>query len=99
MGKQAFLFDMDGTLIDSMDYWNNLKHRVCDLYFKRTGVKIVLSENELLLSQQNPNLLFTNAKNLVKTVKSANSKYIVFTKDTCTIKHFNITHKGITMKI
>lgn len=43
---------------------------------------IVLSENELLLSQQNPNLLFTNAKNLVKTVKSANSKYIVFTKDT-----------------
>ena len=43
---------------------------------------IVLSENELLLSQQNPNLLFANAQSLVKTVKSANSKYIAFTRDT-----------------
>ena len=75
MGKQAFLFDMDGTLIDSMDYWNNLKHRVCDLYFKRTGVKIVLSESE----QQKIEMLST--KRAIRYINENHSSSVDFDLD------------------
>lgn len=37
---------MDGTLIDSMDCWNNLKYKMCDSYFERTGKKILLTESD-----------------------------------------------------
>lgn len=37
---------MDGTLIDSMDCWNNLKYYMCERYFERTGEKIPLGEED-----------------------------------------------------
>lgn len=46
MAKQYVFFDMDGTLIDSMHEWMNLKHKICDAYYIRTGHKISLSEED-----------------------------------------------------
>ena len=46
MAKQCLCFDMDGTLIDSMDCWNNLKYKMCDRYVERTGEKISLTEDD-----------------------------------------------------
>ena len=46
MAKQCLCFDMDGTLIDSMDCWNNLKYKMCDRYFERTGEKIPLNKSD-----------------------------------------------------
>ena len=46
MAKQCLCFDMDGTLIDSMDCWNNLKYKMCDRYFERTGEKIPLNKDD-----------------------------------------------------
>lgn len=43
MAKQYLCFDMDGTLIDSMDCWNNLKYHMCERYFERTGIEIQLT--------------------------------------------------------
>ena len=44
MARQYVFFDMDGTLIDSVYEWVNLKYIICDGYFKRTGQKIELTE-------------------------------------------------------
>ncbi len=46
MAKQFLCFDMDGTLIDSMDCWINLKYKMCDRYFERTGTRIPLNEKD-----------------------------------------------------
>ena len=46
MAKQYVFFDMDGTLIDSMNEWINLKYKICDAYFVRTGHKINLTQDD-----------------------------------------------------
>ncbi len=38
--SQHLFFDMDGTLIDSMYFWNNLKLEMLESYYRRTGVRI-----------------------------------------------------------
>ncbi len=44
--KQCVIFDLDGTLVDSMGFWISLKYRLCDIYFNRTGKRIDLTEED-----------------------------------------------------
>ena len=69
MAKQYVFFDMDGTLIDSMHEWVNLKFKICDAYFYRTGRKIELTEEDIkqleTLSLKKA-IIFINRKHNVK---------------------------------
>ncbi len=44
--KQCIMFDMDGTLIDSMEFWSGLKYKVCENYRRRTGDSIFLTPDD-----------------------------------------------------
>lgn len=44
--KQCILFDLDGTLIDSMAFWMSLKFRLCENYSQRTGNTINLTAED-----------------------------------------------------
>lgn len=44
--KQCVLFDLDGTLIDSMEFWMGLKFRLCENYSRRTGKIVNLTPND-----------------------------------------------------
>lgn len=46
MATKYLCFDMDGTLIDSMECWNSLKFYMCGRYTKRTGEKLSLTSQD-----------------------------------------------------
>lgn len=39
-------FDMDGTLIDSMEYWNGIKREMTLSYYRRTGIMPEISDED-----------------------------------------------------
>jgi len=43
---QSFLFDMDGTLLDSMDEWYGLKNNLVNIYNSRSGRNIGLTAEQ-----------------------------------------------------
>ena len=48
------MFDMDGTLIDSMEFWMGLKFKLCENYRRRTGDAIYLTpEDEKTIERLN----------------------------------------------
>lgn len=40
------MFDMDGTLVDSMEFWMSLKYRICENYRRRTGDAVYLTPED-----------------------------------------------------
>ncbi len=73
--KQALLFDMDGTLVDSMAFWLKLKYMVLDAYFDRTRERITLSEEE------KEKLERLSTKKAIKYINSIRNSSVSYKRD------------------
>lgn len=65
--KQDYIFDMDGTLLDSMGCWFSLKHEMIKRHEERTGIKIEITKEDEEKFE---------GMSLDRTVKYINEKYL-----------------------
>lgn len=81
---------MDGTLIDSMDCWNNLKYKMCDRYFERTGEKIPLNKDDEAVIEN------SGLKQAIEYVNKTYNTSLDFFLDACaTLQNFYLNECAV----